>query len=163
MTTVYSHFGLLGRDADPDGTGILLPPSNMGAPGSWKWITIPFDVDYEDPENQHAVNGGWTVLYGPARYEVVGEVRLLRQTVGASCHVRLWHAQVINGVDTRIAAKGPSWEWFVGPGEKGNTHVNGCWQGFLPANQRLRMEVDYWNAPTPARIVGAGINIRAER
>jgi len=162
VTTVYSHFGLKSRDAAPD-TGILLPVSTMAAlPGSWKWITIPFDVDYEDPENQHVVNG-WTVLYGPARYLAVGEVRLLRQQDNASSHIRLWHAQVINGVDTRIAAKGPSWEWFVGPNEHGNTHVNGVWMGFLPAGQRLRMEVDYWNASAPARIVGAGINITAER
>lgn len=149
----YSHFGYLDRSADPL-TGKYLPVSTTS---NWQWITVPWDVDYADPEDQHVLNGGWTFLYGPCDFVATGGVRLLLQQDDASVHVRLWVAEIIDGVDTRVGSPGESYEWFVGPGETGNSHINGTWIGRLTEGQRLRMEVDYWHAAHGARIIGGSV------
>ncbi len=65
---------------------------------------------------------------------------------------------MINGVDTRIATQEVT-EWIVAPQETSHTHIVHNWKGWLPANQRLRVELDMWNVPdaNPMRIVGGTV------
>mgnify|MGYP000515144030 CR=1 FL=1 len=161
MKPIYSSFGLADRSTNPS-TGVWLPVSLTLA--NHRWVTVPWDVDYSDPENQHSGPGAWTVLHGPALFEMTAGIRLLNQHRQASCHIRLWAGQFIDGVDTRLSTNfGESWEHFVGDEESNQSHVNGTWRGWLPADQRLRVEVDYWKAGLSssggARIIGGSARL----
>lgn len=148
---VYSSFGYTQHDSAPS-TGKYVPVSTTSSP---QWVTIPWDLDYSDPENQHS-QGGWSFLVGPGIFAVDSDVRIMNQQDDAALHIRLWMAQNINGVDTRVGEL-YAWEWFVGPNEHGNTHVNGTWKGWLPADVRLRVEIDYWHASAGCNVVGGNV------
>jgi hypothetical protein len=152
----YLSLGFATRDPDQ---GIKIPTSHKPVGGPLhKRVTVPWDTDFSDPENQHS-GGGWTILYGPCHYDLVAVLRLWYGTPGASGHLGFWHASVIDGVDTRVATQEVC-EWSVDPHETSNTHVGPMnWKGWLPAGQRLRVELDYWNGPedVPIRIIGGQV------
>lgn len=148
----------LGYDTREDPQqGLYIPVSTELENTLWK--TIPWDEENADPENQHAMPNGWTILHGPAHYMFSAGARFKNQQVNASFHLRFWKAFVdpITGVEVRTWASEAE-ESFVGPGEGNNTHCNLSWNGWLAANERLRVEVDYWHATAGARLVGASVS-----
>lgn len=159
---IYSSFGLVDQSNTPL-NGVYLAVST--STGNVQWRTIPWNINYADPETQHVPElGGLTILTGPASFDLDAGIRLMVQEVGASCHIRPWVAELVNGVDTRAQwVGGESWEWFVGPGETGNTHVSGHWKGWVAQGQMLRVEVDYWHASHGARIVGGTARLHVWR
>jgi hypothetical protein len=159
---IYSSFGVVDQSANPT-NGIWLGVSTSTSNVYWR--SIPWNVDYCDPEDEHFPElGGLTILYGPAMFDLDAGIRLMLQQPGASCHIRTYAAKNVDDVDTRMQWNGgESFEWFVGPGETGNTHVNGHWKGWLPENYQLRVEVDYWHATSACRIVGGTARLFAWR
>lgn len=124
------------------------------ADGPIKWLTIPWDVDYADPDSMHFDAGGWTVLHGPCDFELWGYARLKQGQPGCSTHIQLYTVDAAEQVLHRYEA----WETFVGPKESSHTHVNGSWPGRLDDGVRLRVNVDYWNASTYCYLVGATLS-----
>jgi hypothetical protein len=119
-----------------------------------KWMTIPWDADYADSENMHSVNRGWTVLYNPTKtifFDLVAHVRLKEILPGCSVHLGMYHAGPlaagdVDGVDN-VIQRADAEEFFAGPKETSNTHAFNVWKGILPAGRKMRIAVDYWNAP----------------
>ncbi|MET0426291.1 MAG: hypothetical protein ABW046_20650 [Actinoplanes sp.] len=142
------------------------------------WVTVPFDDEPEDPDNQHAMPGGWTILTAPADRDVfysgVADVRLQGGVKDCSTHLMSYWARAlqpgeIDGVDN-IVEKRPAVEVFVGANEShpsatgttySNTHLQLAFKGRLPAGLKLRLCLDYWNAPggSPAlKLVAAAVS-----
>ncbi len=139
---------------------------------NWKPRTIPWDVEYSDPENQH---GSWTILNGPAHYSITAYARLMQMQEGCSVHIYAYHAtdpallaaDQVDGVDNVTSYKEFA-EWFVGPKEThfasdgsvtySNTHIFGTWNNWLPANEKLRIGLDYWNASGSGKLIGGSVS-----
>jgi len=131
------------------------------------WVTVPFDTEGpgEDPDNQHAMPGGWTILTAPADrdvfYSAVADVRLQGGVEDCSTHLMSYWARAlqpgeVDGVDNIVEHR-PAVEVFVGANEShpsatgttySNTHQQLAFKGRLPAGLKLRLCVDYWNAPS---------------
>lgn len=150
-------------------------PVSRGLVGSatHRYITVPVnavDEDPADPGNTVSLANGWTFLYGPTLgADVFAFVRLKRAQSGCSNHLRLY---IVDGTGARTPWVCESPERFVGENEThleadgstsySSTHLDGAWHvPPLAADERLRLEVDYWNASAEpyltARIVGARI------
>lgn len=129
------------------------------------WITVPFDTEREDPDNMHGMPGGWSILTAPADrdlfYDAVADVRLQGGVEDCSTHLMSYWARPVapgevDGVDNIVEHR-PAVEVFVGANEThvsatgtttySNTHQQLAFKGRLPAGLRLRLCVDYWNAP----------------
>jgi hypothetical protein len=134
----------------------------------WMPKTIAWDTEYSDPENQH---GSWTILTGPAWYQVTAFARLMQMEQDCSVHIFAYHATAptvgqVDGVDN-ITSFREFTEWFVGHNEThiaadgtvtySNTHVFGTWPGYLPIGEKLRIALDYWNAGGPGKLVGGSV------
>lgn len=119
-----------------------LPVSRLGSPVT---VTIPWDVDYYDPKNHHGP-GGWTVLQGPASYDLDVHIRCKNLEPGCSTHVSVYVVtKDENGVATEISGSEAP-ERFVGPLETSHTHIDGSFKGVLQAGEYLWVRMDYWNA-----------------
>lgn len=153
-----TYLSLAYATREPD-DGLAVPNSHMPVGGPLhKRITIPWDTEYSDPELQHSGHG-WTMLNGPAHYDMTVVARLWYGVIGSSVHIGFWHASVAaDGTETREATQEVV-EWFVGPHETSNTHIFMNWKGWLPEGQRLRAEIDNWNGDdaNPIRIVAASV------
>jgi hypothetical protein len=158
--------------SNPD-DGKALPVSHGTINGPQHlFTTVPWnavEASPNDPGNNVSLNFGWTFLYGPVvGAQVTAHVRLQKAQAGASTHLRLWKA---DAQENRLwGSESP--EFIVSQDEThtdgdGNayytsTHLDATWYvPVLAAGERLRLEVDYWNATEaqfiPARIVGARV------
>lgn len=141
------------------------------------WVSFGFDTEVEDPHNMHSGNG-WTILTAPADrdlfYSAVADVRLQGGVEDCSTHLMSYWARPlqpgeVDGVDN-IVEKRPAVEVFVGANEShpsatgttySNTHQELAFKGRLPAGLKLRLCLDYWNAPSgsPAlKLVAAAVS-----
>jgi hypothetical protein len=140
------------------------------------WVSLGFDSEVADPHQMHAGNG-WTILTAPPDQDIyysgVADVRLQGGVEDCSTHLMSYWARAlqpgeVDGVDN-IVVKRPAVEVFVGANEShpsatgttySNTHQELAFQGRLPAGLKLRLCVDYWNAPagSPAlKVVAAQV------
>lgn len=134
----------------------------------WKPKTIAWDTEYSDPENQH---GSWTILSGPAYYNVTAFARLMQMQTDCSVHIFAYHATPatpgqVDGVDN-VTSYREFAEWGVLPNEThvaadgtvtySNTHVFVPAQGYLPDGEKLRIALDYWNAGASGKLVGGSV------
>lgn len=167
-------FGYKMTTLDDINLGKALPVSR-GLVGSatHKYITVPvnaIDEDPGDPANPVSLANGWTFLTGPTTgADVFAFVRVKRVQAGCSNHLRLY---IVDAAGARTPWVCESPERFVGDNEShiepdgstsySSTHLDGAWHvPALAAGERLRLEVDYWNATETqyltGRIVGARI------
>jgi hypothetical protein len=140
----------------------IIPVSHNDA---HQWITVPWDIEAEDPDGMHAGASGWTLLVAPPDrdlfYSGVADVRLQGGVEDCSTHLMSYWARPVaagevDGVDNIVEHR-PAVEVFVGANEThvsatgtttySNTHQQLVFKGRLPAGLRLRLCVDYWNAP----------------
>jgi hypothetical protein len=158
-----------------DGKSLPVSTGEVGGPDH-NYVTVPWNYREEDPGdpgNPVSLSNGWTFLYGPTlAAEVSAFIRLQRVQEGCSTHLRLYVSETVNGVDTRVTSLPfESPERFVGPGEThvgpdgtvtySSTHLDGSWHvPPLRAGQRLRLEVDYWNATEEPYLVGKIVGAR---
>lgn len=162
----YMSLGYASREA-AQGRNLYVSHGAIFGDG-WRPLTIPWDTEYSDPENQH---GSWTILNGPAFYDVTSYARFMQMQEGCSVHLYAYHAGdllpgQVDGVDN-VTSYREFTEWFVGPNEThtaadgtvtySNTHVFGNWKGWLPDGQKLRIAADYWNATSTGKLVGGSV------
>jgi hypothetical protein len=146
-------------------TGKAVPVSH-GSPNNDQnyWITVPWnktDIDPLDPL-QPAIPV-WTFLNGPCDWDVTCHIRMKNVEPGCSVHARLYTVTVASGVETRTwGSEAPEKQVLPFENPDSNTHIDFNWKGHLAVGERLRIEVDYWNATDPAlttgHIVGARID-----
>jgi len=168
----FKNYMSLGFASRPASSGQTLYVSHGDIFGDqWKPKTIAWDTEYSDPENQH---GSWTILNGPAWYDVTAYARMMQMQNGCSVHIYAYHASdpaaltagQKDGIDN-VTSYREFAEWFVGPNEThtaangtvsySNTHVFGNWKGWLPEGQKLRIALDYWNAAGDGKLVGGTV------
>lgn len=142
----FLSLGFNWGNSDDPSTFRKLTVSRQNTP---KWLTIPWDGEPSDPENQHYVNpdtgaGGWSILTGPCHYMITAHVRIKGAEKGCSTHVQLRYADLTDTSTPTWLGEAP--EWFVGPKESSNTHLHGSWVGYLPAGKVAQVALDYWNA-----------------
>lgn len=163
----YMSLAYAGRDVSV-GKTLYVSHGAIFDRDTWKPLTIPWDVEYSDPENQH---GSWTILNGPAWYDVTAYARLMQMQEGCSVHLFAYHATAattgqIDGIDN-VTSYREFTEWFVGPNEThvaadgtvtySNTHIFGNWKGWLSEGEKLRIAMDYWNATGSGKLVGGSV------
>lgn len=142
------------------------------------YVTIPIKAKEEtdpDPQNPVSLNSGWSWLYGPTRNGIVtAHVRVMHVQTGGSLHLRLYKVRVNpDGTEVRLwGSESP--ERFVADGEThgtapnltfSSTHLDATWRlRPLAADERLRLEVDYWTAvnPDPYYEIGYIVGARIE-
>lgn len=162
----YMSLAFAGRDVSA-GTNLYVSHGAIFGP-DYKPRTIAWDTEYSDPENQH---GSWTILTGPAYYNVTAYARLMQMETDCSVHIFAYHATAptagqVDGVDN-VTSRREFAEWGVLPNEThvapdgtvtySNTHVFGSWLGFLPDGEKLRIALDYWNASATGKLVGGSV------
>lgn len=154
--------------------GKALPVSRGAVSGpTHNYVTIPWnatDDSPDDPFNTVSMNNGWTFLFGPIREAIViAHVRLQVLEATCSTHLRLYK---VNGAEQRVwGSESP--EHFVGDREThvaadgtvsySSTHCHATWR--VPAiaeGEKLRLEVDYWNATDPRFLTGRISGARVE-
>ncbi|MFB4312946.1 hypothetical protein [Actinomadura sp. 21ATH] len=120
------------------------------------WLTIPWNNHVTrpvDPAAPAPTVGGWTLLHGPAVFQITAEIGLMDPTPLASAHIGL--ADVDQ--DGQVVAGRNAWEWEIAEKEGNTAHLNGTWCGNLAAGRRLWLRCDYWHAPAPALMYRANV------
>lgn len=123
------------------------------------WVTVPWDkTEYspDDPVSQPRptpAKPAWTFLSGPARFiTVTTQLRITNAQPFCSTHVRLYK---VDGAENRLSLDTGAFEWGILKYETtaSTAHLCGVWQiGAIAAGERLRVEVDYWNATDPGKL-----------
>lgn len=136
--------------------GLRVPVSRAT---SSQWITVPWTTtEYaaNDPVSQPKPTADkpiWTFLFGPAKFiTVTVQLRITNAQPFCSTHVRLWKC---DASEKRLSLDTGAFEWGVLRDETtaSTAHINGAWQiGEIAAGERLRVEVDYWNAKDPDKL-----------
>jgi hypothetical protein len=136
--------------------GRWVPVSRAATP---KWTTVTWDkTEYSpgDPVSQPQptpTKPAWTFLFGPARFiTVTVQLRITNAQPFCSTHVRLFK---VDAGENRLSLDTGAFEWGILKYETtaSTAHINGAWQiGEIGAGERLRAEVDYWNATDPDKL-----------
>lgn len=155
LTSAPYYFSYGFQPADSTGWRSLPPSTDINTDNTW--VTVPWPIQFDCPTEDAAAPvptvGGWTFLYGPCHYVCQAEVRLDNETTEAQAHITLWETDATEAV----LARRNCWEWMVGTKEGNTVHLDGAWYGWLAAGRKLRVQVDYWHATTPASIIAANV------
>jgi hypothetical protein len=124
-----------------------------------KWVTVPWD------RTEHAANDPVsqprptpdkpirTFLFGPASFvTVTAQLRITNAQPYCSTHIRLYK---VDADENRLSLDTGAYEWGILKYETtaSTAHLCGSWQiGAIAEGERLRVEVDYWNATDRAKL-----------
>lgn len=157
LDTLPQYFFQYKYATRPMEDGRSLPVSGPTFPDDDVWVTIPWDTVITSPADTSgiyqppspATGTFWSFLYGPCVFSMTAALGVGEVTPGTgSIHFQPYASS--NDVEN-VASAWEGWEEYIGPSEGNTCHFYGSWWGYLPANQRLRLRVDYWHGDHAAK------------
>ena len=133
----WAHFMNLAKGEDddmPDYVSVGVDGTQPLAPNTWTHVN--WDHEFDDPNRQHADEGGWSVLNGPARYALTVGLTIRGLPPGTEGQVRAVEAARDDAGDIQA---GPVAEFMA---SSGDTYVlYGLPADVVNDGRRLRVQV----------------------